>query len=152
MKNLNCCPCMVYDGSSIPFDFYGYSCKNAEHGSVYIVLLNCFDGTNFIKVGTAENFERRMKKEDYKHYRSVRVLTVLEVENHDAMYQLEDSIKMELRQMAGTTFKKNDRFYFNRLPEQILVKDAKGIVGVLKLCECVDNRRKKCYTYCVERE
>ena len=87
---------------------------------------------------------------DYKKYRSIRVLAVLEVENHDAMYQLEDAIKMELRQMPGTTFKKNDRFYFNRLPEEIPVKDASGLIGVLKLCECVDNHRKKCYTY-IER-
>jgi predicted GIY-YIG superfamily endonuclease len=151
MKNLNCRPCMAYDGTSEPFDFENYSATNPQHGSVYLNLLNCHNGVNYLKVGTAEDFERRMMAEDYKKYRSVRVLAVLEVENHDAMYQLEDAIKMELRQMPGTTFKKNDRFYFNRLPEEIAVKDAHGVMGVLKLCKCVDNPHKKCYTYSVER-
>lgn len=151
MKDLNCRPCFSYDGSSEPFDFENFSVTNPKHGSVYVNLLNCHDGTNYIKIGTAENFERRMNKPDYKKYRSIRVLCVLEVESHDAMYQLEDALKMELRQMPGTTFKKNDRFYFNRLPEQIAVKDAHGIVGMLNLVKCLDNPRKKCYTYTVER-
>ena len=150
MKNLNCRPCLAYNGSSESFDFSNYSATNPKHGSVYLNLLNCFDNVNYLKVGTAENFERRMEMPDYKKYRSIRVLAVLEVENHDAMYQLEDAIKMELRQMSGTTFKRNDRFYFNHLPEEIPVKDASGLIGVLKLCECVDNPRKKCYTY-IER-
>ena len=151
MKNLNCCPCFSYDGSSEPFDFENFSATDPKHGSVYAVLLNCFDGTNYLKIGTAENFERRMRAQDYKNYRSVRVLAVLEVESHDAMYQLEDALKMELRQMPGTTFKKNDRFYFNRLPERIPVKDAHGLIGMLNLVTCIDNPRKKCYTYTVER-
>lgn len=152
MKDFNCRPCLAFDGSSIPFDFDNYSVKDKAHGSVYVVLLNCYDNTNFLKVGTAENFKRRMKKEDYKHYRSIRVLSVLEVESHDAMYQLEDSLKIELRQMAGMKFKKNDRFYFNHLPNQIPVKDANGLIGTLNLINCLDNKKKKCYTYRVERE
>jgi hypothetical protein len=151
-KNLDCTPYMVLDGTSEAFDFEHYTVEDThKQGTVYINLLHCYDGTNFIKVGTAEDFDRRMRQQDYKEYQSIRVLAVLLMKNHDAMYQLEDSLKMELRQMPGTTFKKNDRFYFSRLPEQIPVKDAHGLMGMLNLCECVDNPRKKCYTYSVER-
>ena len=151
-KNFTCNVVTAWNGVSEPFDFE-FTAIPKTHSWFYVFLLVDWENRQYLKVGTANNLWTRLGKPDYKNkYKSIRVLTLLEFDNQVGEYQVEDMTRSELRKMPGVTWVPTDRFTFNRLPERIpIYSGPMELMGMLNLCECVDNPRKKCYTYTVER-
>lgn len=151
-KNFTCNVVTAWNGSPDPFDF-DFPKIPKEHSWFYVFMLRDWENRNYLKIGTANDLFKRLKKPDYQNnYKSIRVLALLEFDNQVGEYQVEDMTRSELRKMPGVTWVPTDRFTFNRLPERIPIYDGPmHLMGMLNLCECVDNPTKKCYTYSVER-
>lgn len=151
-KDFSCNIVSAWDGASEPFDF-DFPTIPKEHSWFYVFMLQDWEGRKYLKIGTANHLQHRLNKPDYQNnYKSIRILTLLEFDNQIGEYQVEDMTRSALRRMPGVRWVPTDRFTFNRLPEQIPIYSGPDqLMGMLNLCECVDNRRKKCYTYSVER-
>lgn len=95
--------------------------RSAQNGIFYYILLQEKDThIRYIKLGISFRGISRFKDKDYKiKYSFIKPLYMVELDDPNEVYDLEDLNRVILRNMKGLTFVEKDRFKYFQVPKNL---------------------------------